>query len=210
MAMTKYGSTYYLTYDQVDSLRVVADAVGNVIKRVDYDSFGNIINDTNPSFDIPFGFAGGINDQDTGLVRFGFRDYDPDIGRWTAKDPILFAGGDTDLYGYCMNDPVRFMDPEGKVSIFVAISACFLTVSLTDYATTWYHWHPLDVEIADELAFALRQLEKAETPEETQILTEHIVALGIQGGFVKGKLGVNLLKTYLDFVSGMVSPRPCP
>ena len=34
------------------------------------------------------------------LVRFGARDYDPTIGRWTAKDPIDFAGGDTNLYGY--------------------------------------------------------------------------------------------------------------
>ncbi len=46
-------------------------------------------------------------------MRFGYRDYDPDVGRWTAKDPILFAGGDTDLYGYCLNDPVNFADPEG-------------------------------------------------------------------------------------------------
>ena len=71
VAMTKGGSTYYLTYDQVGSLRVVADASGNVVKRIDYDSFGNIINDNNPSFEVPFGFAGGLHDQDTGLLRFG-------------------------------------------------------------------------------------------------------------------------------------------
>ncbi|MCK4729630.1 MAG: RHS repeat-associated core domain-containing protein, partial [Desulfobacterales bacterium] len=62
---------------------------------------------------IPFGFAGGLHDRDTGLVRFGFRDYDPDIGRWTAKDPIFFAGGDTDLYGYCLNNPINLIDPLG-------------------------------------------------------------------------------------------------
>jgi RHS repeat-associated protein len=113
VAMTSGGSTYYLTYDQIGSLRIVADAAGNVVKRIDYDSFCNIINDTDPSFEIPFGFAGGLHDRDTGLVRFGYRDYDPDTGRWTAKDPILFAGGDTDLYGYVLNDPVNLVDPEG-------------------------------------------------------------------------------------------------
>jgi len=113
VAMTRGGATYYLTYDQVGSLRVVADGAGNVVKRIDYDSFGNIINDTNPSFDMPFGFAGGLHDRDTGLVRFGYRDYDPDIGRWTAKDPILFAGGDTDLFGYVLNDPISSIDPAG-------------------------------------------------------------------------------------------------
>jgi len=46
-------------------------------------------------------------------VRFGYRDYDPETGRWTAKDPIGFAGGDTDLYGYCLNDPVNAVDPSG-------------------------------------------------------------------------------------------------
>ena len=72
-----------------------------------------MISDTEPSFEIPLGFAGGLYDVDTGLVRFGYRDYAPDIGRWTAKDPILFAGGDTDLYGYCLNDPINCMDPQG-------------------------------------------------------------------------------------------------
>jgi len=43
VAMEKGGATYYLTYDQVGSLRAVADASGNVVKRIDYDSFGNII-----------------------------------------------------------------------------------------------------------------------------------------------------------------------
>jgi RHS repeat-associated protein len=113
VAMSKGSYTYYLIYDQVGSLRVVADASGNVVKRIDYDSFGNIIDDTDPSFKVPFGFAGGLHDQDTGLVRFGYRDYDPDTGRWTAKDPILFAGGDTDLYGYCLNNPINLIDPDG-------------------------------------------------------------------------------------------------
>jgi RHS repeat-associated protein len=84
-----------------------------VVKQIAYDSFGNVLSDTNPSFTVPFGFAGGLHDRDTGLVRFGYRDYDPDVGRWTAKDPIGFVGGDTDLYGYILNDPVNAADPYG-------------------------------------------------------------------------------------------------
>jgi RHS repeat-associated protein len=113
VVMSRGGVTYYLTYDQVGSLRVVADASGNVIKRIDYDSFGSIINDTNPGFEVPFGFAGGLHDRDVSLVRFGFRDYDPEAGRWTAKDPIGFCMGDTTLYGYVQNNPINWIDPFG-------------------------------------------------------------------------------------------------
>jgi RHS repeat-associated protein len=122
VAMTAGGSRYYLAYDQVDSLRLVADASGNVVKRITYDSFGNILEDTSPSFTVPFGFAGGLHDRDTGLVRFGYRDYDPEVGRWTAKDPIGFGGGDMDLYGYVLNDPANIFDLDGqKGGVFIPI-----------------------------------------------------------------------------------------
>jgi RHS repeat-associated protein len=113
VAMEQGGSTYYLIPDQVGSIRLVVDAAGNTVKKIDYDSFGNILNDSDPSFAVPFGFAGGLHDRDTGLVRFGFRDYDSATGRWTAKDPILFAGGDVNLYGYVLNNPVNWVDPSG-------------------------------------------------------------------------------------------------
>ena len=65
-------------------------------------------------------------------MRFGFRDYDPDVGRWTAKDPILFAGGDTDLYGYCVNDPVNWADPGGLI-----IDAIINLISNAQRAEQW-------------------------------------------------------------------------
>jgi len=44
------------------------------VQRLDYDEFGRVLLDTNPGF-VPFGYAGGLYDADTGLVRFGSRDY---------------------------------------------------------------------------------------------------------------------------------------
>jgi RHS repeat-associated protein len=93
VSMEKNGQSYYLHYDQVGTLKLVSDNAGNIIKQVDYDSYGNVLNDSDTNFKVPFGFAGGLYDQDTQLVRFGYRDYDAFSGRWTAKDPIGFDGG---------------------------------------------------------------------------------------------------------------------
>ena len=108
------GNRYYLHYDQVGSLRAVSDTNHNIIKEITYDTYGNIINNTNPSFKIPFGFAGGLYDPDTRLTHFGFREYDAYTGKWTSKDPIGFAGGDSNLYGYVLGDPVNLVDPTGE------------------------------------------------------------------------------------------------
>jgi len=139
VTMTKGSETYYLAYDQVGTLKAVADASGTVVKKFEYDSFGNMISDSDPAFAVPFGFAGGLHDRDTGLVRFGYRDYDPETGRWTAKDPILFAGGDTDLYGYCVNDPVNLLDPEGKIAltpVAAIVAALIIGDVVADYFAT--------------------------------------------------------------------------
>jgi hypothetical protein len=46
-------------------------------------------------------------------VHLQAREYDPVTGRFTTKDPIGFAGGDTNLYGYVLGDPVNWVDPSG-------------------------------------------------------------------------------------------------
>ncbi|CAA6817654.1 MAG: Rhs family protein [uncultured Sulfurovum sp.] len=121
LSMTMHNQTYYLHYDQVGTLRVVTNAYGQNIKEITYDTYGNILKDSNPDFKVPFGFAGGLYDTDTKLTRFGYRDYDAYVGKWTAKDPIGFSGGDSNLYGYVLGDPVNFVDPSGLyVNLLIA------------------------------------------------------------------------------------------
>src|SRR6185503_19339580 len=68
--MLKNSVNYRIITDQIGSVRlVVARSTGVVVQRMDYDSFGNVIQDTNPGFQ-PFGFAGGLYDRGTRLVRF--------------------------------------------------------------------------------------------------------------------------------------------
>ena len=111
--MLKGGVIYRIISDPLGSpVEVINAATGAVVEQITYDPWGTITSDTNPGFQ-PFGFAGGLYDADTGLVHFGARDYDPVIGRWTTRDPLGFAGGDTNLYGYVLQDPVNLVDPMG-------------------------------------------------------------------------------------------------
>ena len=132
--MIKYGvnaGTYKIITDHLGSVRLLVNVLtGAIAQRLDYDEFGNVTYEYDQGSVVtgtgglrfqPFGFAGGLYDADTGLVRFGARDYDPEVGRWTAKDPILFNGGQANLYVYVGNDPVNRIDPKG----------------LGDYPGTW-------------------------------------------------------------------------
>lgn len=111
--MVKGGVTYRLVLDHLGSVRLVVNTQdGQVVQRLDYDAWGLVTQDTNPGFQ-PFGFAGGLYDAQTGLVRFGARDYDPVVGRWTTKDPTGFNETETNLYTYALNNPTNFTDPQG-------------------------------------------------------------------------------------------------
>ena len=112
-AILRDGVPFRLVKDYIGSVRLVVNTkTGVIAQRLDYDEFGVVLTDTNPGFQ-PFGFAGGIYDSATGLVRFGARDYDPETGRWAAKDPSGFSGGDTNVFTYAANDPVNHVDPTG-------------------------------------------------------------------------------------------------
>ncbi|NMB76291.1 MAG: RHS repeat-associated core domain-containing protein [Myxococcales bacterium] len=111
--MRKSSTLYRIITDQLGSVRLVVNAsTGAVAQRMDYDEFGIVTNDTNPGFQ-PFGFAGGLYEPDTKLTRFGARDYDAETGRWVTKDPIGFGGGDANLYGYVVADPINKQDTHG-------------------------------------------------------------------------------------------------
>lgn len=134
--MIKGGVTYRIISDHLGSPRVVVNmTTGTVAQRLDFDEFGNITADTVPGFQ-PFGFAGGLYDQHTGLTQFGARDYDAQVGRWVAKDPIKFYGGDPNLFGYVGGSPVSTIDPNGLgATSFLACTALNGVKQVNDFAS---------------------------------------------------------------------------
>ncbi|MEM9558546.1 MAG: polymorphic toxin type 10 domain-containing protein, partial [Acidobacteriota bacterium] len=120
--MLRGGVIYRYVHDVRGSPRFVLDTRdGSIVQELQFDAFGRVVLDTNPGFQ-PFGFAGGLYDRDTGLVRLGARDYDPTLGRWTTPDPAGFGGG-PNLYAYAGGNPVNFIDPNGAEPVTVAAAA---------------------------------------------------------------------------------------
>jgi RHS repeat-associated protein len=112
--MIKNGVTYRIVSDHLGSVRLVVNEVtGDIVQYIDYDEFGHVELDTTAGFQ-PFGFAGGIYDVHTGFVRFGARDYDPELARWTTKDALRFEAGSTNLFVYVENDPLNRSDLFGE------------------------------------------------------------------------------------------------
>jgi RHS repeat-associated protein len=110
---TTSSGTFRIFSDHLGSPRLIVNtSSGAIVEQIDYDEFGVVTSDTSPGL-TPFGFAGGLYDKDTALVRFGARDYDASVGRWTSKDPIQFNGGSFNLYEYGQNDPIDEIDGDG-------------------------------------------------------------------------------------------------
>jgi RHS repeat-associated protein len=141
-AFEREGARYYVGSDHLGTPKVVTDNTGAVVKMYEYDSWGSrtVLADYDPTLDLPVGFAGGIPDDATGLVRFGFRDYEPGTGRWAAKDPIFFRGGQANLFQYVLNNPVNLIDPTGEVLPLVVVK---IVAGVLVGTTAWGYIAPL-------------------------------------------------------------------
>ncbi|QYO65715.1 RHS repeat-associated core domain-containing protein [Leptolyngbya sp. 7M] len=100
----------YFLQDHLGSTVGLTDTTRSITASQSYDSFGN---GTNTSFPTRYQFTGREFDSFTGLQFSRARWYDPNLGRFISEDPIGFAGGDINLYGYVWNNPMHFTDPMG-------------------------------------------------------------------------------------------------
>ncbi|CAG5114545.1 unnamed protein product, partial [Candidula unifasciata] len=86
VGLQRSGRLYYIVVDPTQSPIVVFDKDGNIVKHVTYNPLGVKESDSDPDFDLAFGFQGGLYNPVTQLVHFADRVYDANLGRFLTPD----------------------------------------------------------------------------------------------------------------------------
>ena len=129
--------TYYRFNGHGDVI-ALANSSGTIIKRYKYDAFGV---EENPGiFDTNvFRYCGEYYDVETKTIYLRARYYDAETGRFTQQDGWSYAVPgfllSLNLYTYCWNNPVSYIDPSGHFGISLAIKA--LVGAAINVATTY-------------------------------------------------------------------------
>ena len=115
---------YYITNMQGDVVRLV-NAAGNTAAYYKYDPYGNAISASGSHATInPLRYRGYYYDTETGLYYCQSRYYDPAIGRFINADAYVSTGQGIigcNMFAYCGNNPVSFIDTEGCFANKVAM-----------------------------------------------------------------------------------------
>jgi len=115
------GRMYTYYYDGLGSVVALTDCNGVKVRQYRYDVFGipTITNFTTRTIGNRFMFTGRELDSETGNYYYRARYYKPSIGRFLSPDPVGYADS-MNLYQYCMNNPVNFVDPYLELKFFAA------------------------------------------------------------------------------------------
>ncbi|MDB9524571.1 RHS repeat-associated core domain-containing protein [Oscillatoria sp. CS-180] len=116
LAQEDSGGTQWLLGDHLGTIKDFVDDSVNLLNHRTFDSYGNLVSETNSSVDSRYSFTGREFDAETGLHHYRARYYDGNLGRFISQDPIGFRGGDENLYGYVSNSPINATDPSGRES----------------------------------------------------------------------------------------------
>jgi len=112
---------YYYHPDHLGSSSLITDNNGTLVQHIQYVPFGEVFVEERASassWQTPYLFNAKELDDETGLYYYGARYYDPRTSVWLSVDPLAEKYPNVGSYVYCVNNPVKFVDPDGKRLIY--------------------------------------------------------------------------------------------
>ena len=107
---------YFYHPDHLGSTAMVTNLDGHITQNVVYIPFGEVfVEERNGSWASPYLFNAKELDEETGLYYYGARYLDPAIALWLSTDPLQGKYPGMSPYNYCAGNPVKLVDPDGKV-----------------------------------------------------------------------------------------------
>ena len=112
-------STHFACFDGNGNLMALLNAgSGTLSAQYEYGPFGEVLRATGPMAAAnPFRFSTKFQDDETGLLYYGFRYDDPNTGRWSSRDPRQ-ESRDSNLYAFLRGCPVSYIDGLGLTAVF--------------------------------------------------------------------------------------------
>lgn len=138
------GKYYQYNRDIRGSITDILDQEDNCQVSYKYSDFGETQRYGVQDFYNEICYSGGIYDESTELYYLNARYYDPESGRFLSQDTYR---GETDeeetwnLYAYCANNPVKYVDPSGHVvaEVYIAYVLLYLVAGST-VTVSYLHW----------------------------------------------------------------------
>jgi len=132
------GDTYekmqfYYHPDHLGSSSYITNLDGEVVQHIEYVPFGEVfVEERNNIWNTPYLFNAKEFDEETGLYYYGARYYEPRVSLWISTDPMQEKTLNITTYAYCINNPVAYIDHDGK----------FSKKWMANISRTWYNlWH---------------------------------------------------------------------
>ena len=112
---TTHEETFFYHSDHLGSTSYITDDKANITQYDAYLPYGELLVDEHSSSeDLPYKFNGKQFDEETGLYYYGARYMDPKISMWLGVDPLMEKYPNVTGYCYTMDNPIKFIDPNGK------------------------------------------------------------------------------------------------
>ena len=107
---------FYYHPDHLGSSSYITNLDGEVSQHIEYVPFGEVfIEERNNTWNTPYLFNAKELDEETGMYYYGARYYEPRLSLWMTVDPMEENLPSSSTYSYAANNPIRFIDMEGKI-----------------------------------------------------------------------------------------------